>query len=96
MSSHNKFLSFARNNTVTESSSSTFIVANNRIYEQEVGDVAIIDLPSTDTYDLLHYRKTSITSQNVSFRYKGQELIKAYKQHKQNVQFYKINNTWFL
>jgi hypothetical protein len=95
--SHNKFLSFLNNNTSTENnSSSTFIVANHRIYEEEVGDTAIVDLQSTDDYDLLHYRKTIITSQDISFRFKGVELVKAYKQHKQNVQFYKINNTWFL
>jgi hypothetical protein len=93
--SHNKFLSFL-NGGSTETSSNTFIVANNRILEQETGDVAIIDLPSTDDYDLLHYYKTTTTSQDISFRYQGKELIKAYKQHKQNVQFYHVNGEWIL
>lgn len=96
MAAHNKFLSFLSNSSTEINTSSTFIVPNNRILEQEVGDVSIIDLPHTDDYDFLHYYKTSITSQNISFRYKGQELIKAYKQHKQNLQFYKINETWVL
>ena len=94
--SHNKFLSFLHNTSTESNSSSTFVVPNNRILETEVGDVSIVDLPHTDDYDFLHYYKTSITSQDVSFRYKGLELIKAYKQHKQNVQFYKINETWVL
>lgn len=96
MTSHNKFLSFLKNTSPGGSSVSTFIVGNNRIFEEEVGDVSIIDLPSTDKYDFLHYYKTSITSQDISFRYNGTELIKAYKQHKQNIQFYKINEMWVL
>lgn len=96
MAAHNKFLSFLNNNSTEINTSSTFIVPSTRILEIEVGDTAIIDLPDTDNYDFLHYYKTSVTSQNVSFRYKGKELIKAYAQHKQNLQFYKINETWVL
>jgi hypothetical protein len=92
----NKFLSFA-SGTTTTSSSSTFITeAKTRILEVETGDVSIIDLPSTDDYDLLHYHKTDVTHQDISFRYKGVELIKAYKQHKQNLQFYHVKGTWIL
>jgi hypothetical protein len=95
--SANKFISF-KDNTSTVSSS-TFIInaeAKTRILSVETGDVSIIDLPSPDDYDLLHYRKTAITQQDISFRYKGVELIKAYKQHRQNLQFYHVNGTWIL
>jgi len=95
MSSHNKFLSFLNNQTVVSNTSSTF-VQSSRILESETGDVSIIDLPSTDDYDLLHYFKSTVTTQDISFRYQGKVLVKAYKQHKQNVQFYQINGQWVL
>ena len=90
-----KFLSYGQENT-TESRSSIFQISNSRILEQETGDVAIIDLPSTDSFDLLHYFKNVITSQDISFRYKGVEIIKAYAQHLQNIQFYRIGEKWVL
>ena len=94
--SHNKSLSFLNGGSTENNSSSTFIVSNNRILEQETGNVSIIDLPSTEDYDLLHYYKTTVTDQDISFRYQGKEIIKAYKQHKQNVQFYHVNGQWIL
>jgi hypothetical protein len=93
--SHNKFLSYS-GDTHTESKSSIFQISNNRILQQETGDVSIIDLPSTDKYDLLHYYKNIITTQNISFRYEGVELIKAYAQHLQNIQFYQVAGKWKL
>jgi hypothetical protein len=94
--SHNRFLSFQNDSTTTNSSSTFIINGKTRILEAETGDVSIIDLPSPDDYDLLHYYKTTITNQDISFRYKGVELIKAYKQHKQNLQFYHVNGSWVL
>ena len=90
----NKFLSFRRTKVVSETSGSAMIVESNKIYEQIVGDVSIIDLPNTNDYDLLHYYKNIETSSDISFRYKGVEIVKAYKQHLQNLQFYQINSTW--
>jgi hypothetical protein len=96
MVGHNKFLSSFTKDAVEKKNSSTIVVQGSRILEQETGDVSVIDLPSPDEYDLLHYFKSTVTDQDVSFRYQGKELVKAYKQHKQNVQFYQINGTWVL
>lgn len=90
----NKFLSFSN---VSESVSSSVInIESNKFYEEIVGDVSIVDLPSTTEYDLLHYYKNAVTESDISFRYKGIEIIKAYKHLIQNLQFYHINGTWVL
>ncbi len=93
----NKFLSFNEIKVENNNSSGSVInVESNKIYKETVGDVSIIDLPSADDYDLLHYYKDIVTETDISFRYKGVEIVKAFKQHIQNLQLYNINSTWIL
>jgi hypothetical protein len=90
-----KFLSNTKKGQVS-TNSTTLISNENRILEEHVGDVSIVDLPNVDDYDLLHYHKHSVTESDISFRHNGVELVKAYKHLKQNLQFYQIKGTWVL
>ena len=91
-----KFLSTLKKGQESTSVSTTLISNESKILEHKVGDVSIVDLPPVSNYDFLHYHKDEVTTSDVSFRHNGVELVKAYKQHKQNLQFYKTNGQWVI
>jgi hypothetical protein len=93
--SNNKFLSFGRNG-INSNSSSTFIIgATSKIQSIEIkanDENIILPDPNAVDYDVIQYRKTITTAQDVVFTYKNRQIGVLYSHRNQSIKFHKFNS----
>ena len=91
---HNKFLSFGNESTITNNSSSTFVIEaaskTLSIDVKETDEIITLPDPSTTEYDKIQYRKTIQTPRDIIFQYQSLLKGRIYHHRKQNIIFHKF------